>query len=211
MDIRVTSTVVEIVANDLQRSLDFYRLLGLAVPEPEGPHVEVGLPGGSKLAFDTEDVIAGMHPGWTPPTSAGRVALAFGLDSAVRRRRDVRAAHRSGPSRNAEAVRRAVGSALRDGRRPGRHLRRPVRTAGQSDATLPAVARPGRAPHGAGAAGPHSLRGPRPLHTGFRRAAVAPLGEIAGFAAASPGRNRRRRRTGAAGCGWTIRSAAPPR
>ena len=78
MDIRLTSTVVEIVANDLQRSLDFYRLFGLAVPDPEGPHVEVELPGGNKLAFDTEEVIAGMHPGWTPPTSAGRVALAFG-------------------------------------------------------------------------------------------------------------------------------------
>ncbi len=82
MDIHLTSTVVEIVANDLQRSLDFYRLFGLAVPDPEGPHVEVELPGGNKLAFDTEEVIAGMHPGWTPPTSAGRVALAFGLDSA---------------------------------------------------------------------------------------------------------------------------------
>ena len=81
MDIHVTSTVVEIVANDLQRALDFYRLLGLAVPDPEGPHVEVELPGGNKLAFDTEEVIAGMHPGWAPPTSAGRVAIAFGLDS----------------------------------------------------------------------------------------------------------------------------------
>jgi uncharacterized glyoxalase superfamily protein PhnB len=49
------------------------------VPEPDGPHVEVELPGGNKLAFDTEDVIAGLHPGWTPPTSTGRVALAFGL------------------------------------------------------------------------------------------------------------------------------------
>lgn len=81
MDIRVTSTVVEIVATDLQRSLAFYRLLGLAVPEPDGPHVEVELPGGNRLAFDTEDTIAGMHPGWTPPTSAGRLALAFGLAS----------------------------------------------------------------------------------------------------------------------------------
>jgi catechol 2,3-dioxygenase-like lactoylglutathione lyase family enzyme len=82
MDIRVTSTVVEIAAKDLARSLDFYRLLGLAVPDdPDGPHVEVDLPGGNsnKLAFDTEEVIAGMHPGWTPPTSAGRVALAFGV------------------------------------------------------------------------------------------------------------------------------------
>lgn len=79
MEILVQSTVVEIVANDLGRSLEFYRLLGLDVPQPQGPHVEVALPGGNKLAFDTEDVIAGMHPGWTPPTGPGRVAIAFGL------------------------------------------------------------------------------------------------------------------------------------
>jgi catechol 2,3-dioxygenase-like lactoylglutathione lyase family enzyme len=79
MDISVTSTVVEIVARDLPRALDFYRTLGLDVPVPEGPHVEVALPGGNKLAFDTEEVIAGMHPGWTPPTGAGRVSIAFGV------------------------------------------------------------------------------------------------------------------------------------
>jgi uncharacterized glyoxalase superfamily protein PhnB len=83
MDIRVTATVVEIVAGNLKRSLDFYRVLGLAVPEPDGPHVEVELPGGNRLAFDSEDTIAEMHPGWSPPTSAGRVALAFALNSAV--------------------------------------------------------------------------------------------------------------------------------
>ena len=79
MDIRPTSAAVEIVAGDLARSLAFYRLLGLSVPDPEGPHVEVELPGGNRLMFDTEETIAGMHPGWTPPASAGRVALAFGL------------------------------------------------------------------------------------------------------------------------------------
>ncbi len=79
MDIRVASTVVEIATKDLQGSLDFYRLLGLDVPEPDGPHVEVELPGGNKLAFDKEEIIAGMHPGWTPPTQPGRVALAFAL------------------------------------------------------------------------------------------------------------------------------------
>lgn len=41
MDIALTSTVIEIVASDLGRSLDFYRLVGLPVPEPDGPHVEV--------------------------------------------------------------------------------------------------------------------------------------------------------------------------
>ena len=84
MDISITSTVIEIVSSDLPRSLSFYRLLGLAVPEdPDGPHVEIELPGGNRLAFDTEEIIAGMHAGWTPPSSAGRVALAFGLRSAA--------------------------------------------------------------------------------------------------------------------------------
>ncbi|MET0474128.1 MAG: VOC family protein [Mycobacterium sp.] len=81
MDVSVKSVVVEIVAGDVTRSLEFYRLLGLAVPVPAGPHVEVALPGGNTLAFDTEETIAGMHPGWKPPTGPGRVAIAVGLDT----------------------------------------------------------------------------------------------------------------------------------
>ena len=61
----------------------FYRQLGLPVPEPEGPdpHVDLELPGGHRLSFDAEQTITGMHPDWTPSDRAGRVALAFGLDS----------------------------------------------------------------------------------------------------------------------------------
>ncbi|AMD53981.1 VOC family protein [Mycolicibacterium fortuitum] len=81
MALNLNSAVIEIVTKDLPRALDFYRLVGLAVPEPDGPHVEVALPGGNRLAFDTEEVISGMHAGWTPPSGPGRVALAFGLDS----------------------------------------------------------------------------------------------------------------------------------
>ena len=83
MAIHLTSTVFQIFANDLQRSLDFYRLLGLSVPDRGGPpHVAVELPGGNTLSFDTEETIAGMHPGWVPPTSSSsRVALAFGVAS----------------------------------------------------------------------------------------------------------------------------------
>ena len=83
MDIRVTSTVFQIFAHDLQRSLEFYRLIGLSVPEPEGPpHVAVGLPGGNTLSFDTDATITGMHPGWAPRAgSDSRLALAFGVDS----------------------------------------------------------------------------------------------------------------------------------
>jgi catechol 2,3-dioxygenase-like lactoylglutathione lyase family enzyme len=82
MDIRVTSTVFQIFAHDLQRSLEFYRLLGLSVPEPEGPpHVAVDLPGGNTLSFDTDETIAGMHPGWAPSNADSRLALAFGVAS----------------------------------------------------------------------------------------------------------------------------------
>jgi catechol 2,3-dioxygenase-like lactoylglutathione lyase family enzyme len=81
MNIRLTSTVFQVFASDLQRSLAFYRLLGLAVPEEQGPHVAVELPGGNTLTFDTDETIAGMHPGWNPPASAGRLALAFGVES----------------------------------------------------------------------------------------------------------------------------------
>jgi catechol 2,3-dioxygenase-like lactoylglutathione lyase family enzyme len=86
MDIRLTTAAVELVPADLTRSLDFYRLLGLSVPGGSaGPpnHVEVELPGGNRLLFDTEDTIAIMHPGWTAPSGPGRIALAFGVASAA--------------------------------------------------------------------------------------------------------------------------------
>lgn len=79
MDNQLVSAAIEIVARDLQRSLAFYRLLGLTMPETDGPHVEVALPGGNRLLFDTEETIASFHSGWTSPTSPGRVLLAFGL------------------------------------------------------------------------------------------------------------------------------------
>jgi catechol 2,3-dioxygenase-like lactoylglutathione lyase family enzyme len=83
MAVQLISAVVQIFANDVRRSIEFYRLLGLPVPEPEGPdpHIDVELPGGNRLSFDAEETITGMHPDWTPPDSAGRVALAFGLAS----------------------------------------------------------------------------------------------------------------------------------
>ncbi|MBO0874566.1 MAG: VOC family protein [Pseudonocardia sp.] len=83
MPARLTSAVVQIFAKDVPRSIAFYRLLGLAVPAPGAPdpHVDVELPGGNRLSIDAEATITGMHPDWSPPDSAGRVALAFGLGS----------------------------------------------------------------------------------------------------------------------------------
>src|SRR5579875_1902767 len=84
MAARLTTTVVQIFARDVHRSIAFYRLLGLPVPEPPtgpDPHVDVELPGGNRLSFDAEQTITGMHPDWDPGDAAGRVALAFGFSS----------------------------------------------------------------------------------------------------------------------------------
>ena len=72
--------LVEIVVADMGKALAFYRMLGLEVPaDADGePHVDVGLPGGLRLAFDTEATIASFHPGWKAGTG-GRVGLAFAL------------------------------------------------------------------------------------------------------------------------------------
>lgn len=71
--------LVGLVAGDLPRTLAFYRALGLDVPPgaEDAPHVEVELPGGLRLAWDTVDVVRSFDPGWEPPTGGHRVALAF--------------------------------------------------------------------------------------------------------------------------------------
>jgi catechol 2,3-dioxygenase-like lactoylglutathione lyase family enzyme len=71
---------IGIVVSDMAKTLAFYRRMGLPVPDAadgEG-HVEVGLPGGLRLLFDTEDVIRSFHPDWTP-VRGGRASLVFGL------------------------------------------------------------------------------------------------------------------------------------
>ena len=81
----VQFSVVELVVADMGASLAFYRRLGLDVPEgaDEEPHVEVKLPGGLKLAFDTVETIRSFDPDWTPPRGGHRIALAFAADDAA--------------------------------------------------------------------------------------------------------------------------------
>jgi uncharacterized glyoxalase superfamily protein PhnB len=58
------------VVADMPRTLAFYRLLGLDIPESADPetHVEFVTAGGFRLAWDTEEVIRGIIPDWQPPT-----------------------------------------------------------------------------------------------------------------------------------------------
>lgn len=71
--------LIGIVTSDLAASLAFYRRLGLEFPAgaETQPHVEAELPGGLRLAFDTEETVSSFVEDWTPPTSAGRIGLAF--------------------------------------------------------------------------------------------------------------------------------------
>ncbi|STO07019.1 MULTISPECIES: VOC family protein [Exiguobacterium] len=73
--------MVGIVVEDMKRALDFYRLLGLAIPEAmDGEaHVEVD-DGGVRLAFDTVEVAESVYGEWKQATGH-RVELAFLCDS----------------------------------------------------------------------------------------------------------------------------------
>jgi catechol 2,3-dioxygenase-like lactoylglutathione lyase family enzyme len=80
---KVQLDAVGIVVNDMARSLAFYRQLGVDVPADadQQPHVEVALPGGMRLLFDTEETIRSFDPDWQPPDNGHRVGLAFLVDS----------------------------------------------------------------------------------------------------------------------------------
>jgi catechol 2,3-dioxygenase-like lactoylglutathione lyase family enzyme len=72
--------LIGVVVADMARSLAFYRRLGLDIPADgdAAPHVEVVLPGGLRLAFDTEETIKSFDESWQPPGPGGhRLALAF--------------------------------------------------------------------------------------------------------------------------------------
>jgi len=72
---------IGIVASDMERSIRFYRLLGLDVPETPGEgHVDAFLPNGVRFMLDQEDVIKSFRPEWTRETG-NQVALAFECDS----------------------------------------------------------------------------------------------------------------------------------
>lgn len=75
--------LVGLVVADMARSLAFYRRLGLDVPAAADaePHVEVTLPGGLRLAWDTEEVIRSFDPGYEPAKGGNRSALAFNCGS----------------------------------------------------------------------------------------------------------------------------------
>jgi hypothetical protein len=70
--------LVGIVVKDMAESLAFYRQLGLDIPSEADtqPHVEVTLPGGMRVAWDTRELMASIYEQWPEP-HGHRTALAF--------------------------------------------------------------------------------------------------------------------------------------
>lgn len=75
--------VIGLFVADMGRSLAFYRRLGLDLPADADaqPHVEVALPGGLRVTWDTVDEIHKFDAGWTAPAGSPRMALAFRFDA----------------------------------------------------------------------------------------------------------------------------------
>src|ERR1700758_634000 len=72
---------IGIVVSDMERSIAFYRLLGLDVAEtPDEGHIDTFLPNGVRFMLDTEDVIRSFRPDWSRETG-NQIGLAFQCDS----------------------------------------------------------------------------------------------------------------------------------
>jgi len=71
--------LVGIVTRDMSASLEFYRRLGLDIPEgtEEEPHVEATTPSGLRVAWDTVELIQQIDSDWTDPSGGHRMSLAF--------------------------------------------------------------------------------------------------------------------------------------
>jgi uncharacterized glyoxalase superfamily protein PhnB len=74
--------MVNLVVGDMAASLDFFRRLGIAVPEGEdaaGAHVQLRMPGGFSLELDTAESARLWHAAWRADPAGVRVIVGFSL------------------------------------------------------------------------------------------------------------------------------------
>lgn len=74
---------VNLFVEDMAAVLRFYRRLGLAIPEgvEDRPHVEVVMPNGLLLEFDTVELTKSYDTGWREPAGGSRNVFQFLLPS----------------------------------------------------------------------------------------------------------------------------------
>lgn len=75
-----TFAALGLVTSDMGAAARFYRLLGVDVPDPDGDHLEVTLPNGLRLMWDSAELMRQIDPDRPEPVGA-RIALAFECDS----------------------------------------------------------------------------------------------------------------------------------
>jgi uncharacterized glyoxalase superfamily protein PhnB len=76
--------MLNLVVGDMATSLDFYRRLGVAVPdgaETSGDHVQLRMPGGFSLELDTAESARLWHAGWRGDPGSVAVVVGFTLPS----------------------------------------------------------------------------------------------------------------------------------
>ncbi len=80
---KVELNMIGLVCEDIDRSLAFYRTLGIEVPSSSGgeDHVETTLASGVRLAWDSLKLIRQLEPNWVEAVGQ-RIGLAFLCESA---------------------------------------------------------------------------------------------------------------------------------
>jgi uncharacterized glyoxalase superfamily protein PhnB len=72
---------IGIIANDMDRSIRFYRLIGLDVPEtPDAAHIDTFLANGVRFMLDSEQHMAHVEGEWRR-VNGNQLALAFECES----------------------------------------------------------------------------------------------------------------------------------
>ncbi len=71
---------IGIVASDLGRSITFYRLLGVDLPDQGEGHIEATLPSGTRFMLDEESVVRSFRPDWSREVG-NQLSLAFECSS----------------------------------------------------------------------------------------------------------------------------------
>ena len=74
--------MLNVVVADMSASLDFYRQLGIAVPDDAvavGGHMQLKMPGGLSLELDTAESARLWHAGWRADPASVRVVIGFSL------------------------------------------------------------------------------------------------------------------------------------
>lgn len=78
----VLPNMIGIVCHDLQRSLAFYRLLGLDIPEQveDRPYFEIKTSNGYRISWNTVEMVKQIDSSWVEPVGQ-RIGLAFLCES----------------------------------------------------------------------------------------------------------------------------------